>query len=87
MGKKAMGEESEADLPRIVPEERDRAKTSRQDAARAISSKWEPSAEHLKQILARHIGWVGNRPGAERPVPEHDFYLESVEPAYPTWRV
>src|ERR1700756_4223496 len=79
-----MGEES-GGPPGAEPEERDCAKRSEQDAAHEISSKWEPSAQQLKQMLARHAGWLVNRHGAEapQPLPEYNAYLEDVDPAIP----
>jgi hypothetical protein len=43
----------------------------------------------LKQMVARHVGWLVNRHGGAEAAQfrlEYNDYLEFVEPAYPNWR-
>jgi uncharacterized protein YjbI with pentapeptide repeats len=50
--------------------------------ANASAAQWEPTGQEVKQILARHHGWLAQ---PEQCLPEHDEYLER-EPAYPDWQ-
>jgi hypothetical protein len=68
------------------------ADASAEKAADEHPTQWTPSPLELKRILARHRGWLV-RPHTiqglsipSQPLPEHDPYLEEVEPAFPDWR-
>jgi uncharacterized protein YjbI with pentapeptide repeats len=79
-----MREEREVGLPGAGAES-DAPGPSEQETPRATPAQWKPTARELKQILARHRGWLANQPD-EEPLPEHDRFLEEVEPPYPDWR-
>jgi uncharacterized protein YjbI with pentapeptide repeats len=71
-----------------MPDDEQAEDTNERDAAEAKpdrwKERWKPSPQDLKLILARHLGWLANPP--DETLPEHDHYLEKVEPAYPEWR-
>ena len=69
-----MSEEREVGLPGAGAPERDAPDPSGQDAPRASSTQSKPTAQELKEILARHRGWLANQQGGEplprrRPLP------------------
>jgi uncharacterized protein YjbI with pentapeptide repeats len=78
-----MSDEPGIRQPAPAASRRDTSNQNGQDAPRSSSAQWKPSAQELKQILGRHRGWLANEHRA--PLPEHDRYLEDVEPAYPEW--
>src|SRR6516164_7547767 len=72
------------------PAEPTAANTGAQHAADDQNFERKPSPQQLKRILARHRGWLVDPPKrtmvSAKPLPEHDRYLEEVEPAYTEWR-
>lgn len=51
-----------------------------------VTRLWKPSDWQLKRILARHLGWEIKTLFTSIGLPQHDAYLEQVEPGYADWR-
>jgi hypothetical protein len=85
-----MDEKRAIQIPGPEPAELPASNSNARHAVDEQNFERKPSPQELKRILARHRGWLVNPPKltmvAAKPLPEHDRYLEEIEPAYTQWR-